>query len=271
MTSNAAAIDRLLDMMARLRDRQTGCPWDIEQDFGTIAPYTIEEAYEVADAIARDDMDGLREELGDLLFQVVFHARMAEERHAFAFADVVGAITDKMIARHPHVFGGAERRDSEAQVRLWEDHKAAERARKLAQTSAAAPSALDDVPMNLPALSRAQKLQKRASRIGFDWGDAGPALDKVVEEQSEVAAALAEPGRPHVAEEIGDLLFATVNVARLAGVDAETALRDANLKFQRRFKEMERILEEQGKGDGRASLAEMDAVWDLVKAAERRA
>jgi MazG family protein len=196
---------------------------------------------------------------------------MAEEKHAFAFGDVVQAITDKMIARHPHVFGGAERRDSEAQIRLWEDHKAAERARKLAQSGAAAPSALDDVPLNLPALARAQKLQKRASRIGFDWGDAAPALDKVAEEQAEVAAALAEPGRPHVAEEIGDLLFAAVNVARLSGVDAETALRDASLKFQRRFKAMEAILREKGKDEGRASLAEMDAVWDLVKAAERRA
>ena len=271
MSSNAAPIDRLLDLMARLRDPRSGCPWDIEQDFATIAPYTIEEAYEVADAIARGDMAALREELGDLLFQVVFHARMAEEKHAFAFGDVVQAIIDKMIARHPHVFGGAERRDSEAQIRLWEDHKAAERARKLAQSGGAAPSALDDVPLNLPALARAQKLQKRASRIGFDWGDAAPALDKVAEEQAEVAAALAEPGRPHVAEEIGDLLFAAVNVARLSGVDAETALRDASLKFQRRFKAMEAILREQGKDEGRASLAEMDAVWDLVKAAERRA
>jgi MazG family protein len=271
MSTNAAPIDRLLELMARLRDRQSGCPWDIAQDFATIAPYTIEEAYEVADAIARGDMRDLRDELGDLLFQVVFHARMAEENRAFAFADVVQAITDKMTARHPHVFGDAERRDAEAQIRLWEDHKAAERAAKLAQSGATPPSALDDVPLNLPALARAQKLQKRASRIGFDWGDAVPALAKVVEEQAEVAAALAEPGRPHVAEEIGDLLFAAVNVARLAGIDAETALRDANLKFQRRFKAMERILQDQGKDRGRASLAEMDAAWDLVKAAERRA
>lgn len=270
MSPEAAAIDRLLALMAKLRHPTDGCPWDVEQDFATIAPYTIEEAYEVADAIARADMAGLSEELGDLLFQVVFHARMAEERGAFGFADVVRQITDKMIARHPHVFAGAERRDSEAQIRLWEEHKAAERARKRAQPGAAAPSALDDVPLNLPALARAQKLQKRASRIGFDWGDARPALAKVAEEQAEVADALDEPGMPHVAEEIGDLIFAAVNVARLAGVDAETALRAANAKFERRFKAMEAELAAAGKPPGSASLDEMDAAWNRIKAGERR-
>lgn len=269
MSDEAAAIDRLLALMARLRHPSEGCPWDIEQDFASIAPYTIEEAYEVADAIARDDLVALREELGDLLFQVVFHARMAEERSAFRFVDVVEAITDKMVARHPHVFGGAERRDSEAQLRLWEDLKAAERARKQAAPDAAPASALDDVPLNLPALSRAQKLQKRASRIGFDWGDARPALAKVAEEHAEVAAAMDEAGQPHLAEEIGDLIFAAVNVARLSGIDAETALRAANTKFERRFKRMESVLSTQGKAPGAASLDEMDAVWNQVKAEER--
>ena len=269
MSDEAAAIDRLLALMARLRHPSEGCPWDVEQDFASIAPYTIEEAYEVADAIARDDLVALREELGDLLFQVVFHARMAEERSAFRFADVVHAITDKMVARHPHVFGGAERRDSEAQVRLWEDLKAAERARKQAAPDAAPASALDDVPLNLPALSRAQKLQKRASRIGFDWGDARPALAKVAEEHAEVAAAMDEAGQPHLAEEIGDLIFAAVNVARLSGIDAETALRAANAKFERRFRRMESVLSTQGKLPGAASLDEMDAVWNQVKAEER--
>ena len=270
MTDDAAAIDRLLALMAKLRHPTEGCPWDVEQDFGTIAPYTIEEAYEVADASARGDMPGLSEELGDLLFQVVFHARMAEERGAFGFADVVRQITDKMIARHPHVFGGAERRDAEAQIRLWEEHKAAERARKRAQPGAPPTSALDDVPINLPALARAQKLQKRASRIGFDWADARLAHAKVAEEQAEVAAALEEPGMPHVAEEIGDLIFAAVNVARLAGVDAETALRAANAKFERRFREMESDLAATDKPPGQASLEEMDAAWSRVKARERR-
>ena len=269
MSDDGDAIDRLLALMARLRHPVEGCPWDVEQDFASIAPYTIEEAYEVADAIARRDLRALREELGDLLFQVVFHARMAEEQDAFSFADVVRDLTDKMIARHPHVFGGAERRDAEAQIRLWEEQKAAERARKLAAPGATAPSALDDVPLALPALARAQKLQKRASRIGFDWGDARPALAKVAEEQAEVSAAMDEPGQPHLAEEIGDLIFAAVNVARLSGIDAEDALRAANAKFERRFRRMEAILAAEGKASGSASLAEMDAVWDRVKSEER--
>ena len=270
MSLETDAIDRLLALMAKLRHPSEGCPWDVEQDFATIAPYTIEEAYEVADAIARGDMPGLSEELGDLLFQVVFHARMAEERGAFAFVDVVRKITDKMIARHPHVFGGAERRDAEAQIRLWEDQKAEERDRKRGLPGAAPPSALDDMPLALPALARAQKLQKRASRIGFDWADARLAHAKVVEEQAEVAAALAEPGMPHVAEEIGDLIFAAVNVARLAGIDAESALRAANSKFERRFRAMEADLASLGQQPGSATLDQMESAWSRVKADERR-
>ncbi|MFO0291709.1 MAG: nucleoside triphosphate pyrophosphohydrolase [Rhodospirillales bacterium] len=270
MSLETDAIDRLLALMAKLRHPSDGCPWDVEQDFATIAPYTIEEAYEVADAIARGDMPGLSEELGDLLFQVVFHARMAEERGAFAFVDVVRKITDKMIARHPHVFGGAERRDAEAQIRLWEDQKAQERDRKLGLPGAPPPSALDDVPLALPALARAQKLQKRASRIGFDWADARLAHAKVAEEQAEVAAALEEPGMPHVAEEIGDLIFAAVNVARLAGIDAESALRAANAKFERRFRAMEAELASSGQQPGSATLDQMESAWSRVKADERR-
>lgn len=267
-TPDPGPILALLEIMVRLRDPARGCPWDVAQDFSTIAPYTIEEAYEVADAIARADLPALREELGDLLFQVVFHARMAEERGAFAFADVVRGLADKMVARHPHVFGDADRRDADAQIVAWEAMKAAERARK-ATADPSPPSALDDVPLALPALARAQKIQKRASTVGFDWKAAEPALDKVREETDEVAAALAEPGRPHVAEEIGDLLFAAVNVARLAGIDAETALRAANAKFERRFKAMEIELAARGHAPGVADLNEMDAVWTLIKTAEK--
>jgi MazG family protein len=267
-TPDPGPIRALLEIMVRLRDPARGCPWDVAQDFTTIAPYTIEEAYEVADAIARADLPALREELGDLLFQVVFHARMAEERGAFAFADVVRGLADKMVARHPHVFGDADRRDADAQIVAWESMKAAERARK-AMADPRPPSALDDVPLALPALARAQKIQKRASTVGFDWKAADPALDKVREETDEVAAALAEPGRPHVTEEIGDLLFATVNVARLAGIDAETALRVANAKFERRFKAMEAELAARGYAPGAANLTEMDSAWTKIKAAEK--
>ena len=231
MSQETKPIDRLLAVMARLRDPRDGCPWDVAQDFATIAPYTIEEAYEVADAIARGDMAGLREELGDLLFQVVFHARMAEERGAFAFDDVARGL------------------------------KAAGRPGPA--------SALDDVPVGFPALVRAQKVQKRAGQVGFDWGDAAPAMDKVAEETAEVAEALAEPGRARAAEEIGDLLFAVVNVARLSGVDAETALRDATAKFERRFRRMEQMLAATGATPAGSSLEEMDAAWERVKAEER--
>jgi uncharacterized protein YabN with tetrapyrrole methylase and pyrophosphatase domain len=244
MSQEERPINRLLAVMARLRDPRDGCPWDVAQDFATIAPYTVEEAYEVADAIARGDMGDLREELGDLLFQVVFHARMAEERGAFAFDDVARGLVDKMVARHPHVFAGAERHGADQQVGAWERLKAEERARKAASQPDVPASALDDVPVGFPALTRA-------------------------EETREVAEALAEPGRARVAEEIGDLLFAVVNVARLSGIDAETALRDATTKFERRFRQMERMLADAGTSPRASSLAEMDAAWERVKREER--
>ncbi|MBM3539952.1 MAG: nucleoside triphosphate pyrophosphohydrolase [Alphaproteobacteria bacterium] len=255
--------------MARLRDKTAGCPWDVEQDFATIAPYTIEEAYEVADAIERDDMDALREELGDLLFQVIFHARMAEEDGLFDFDAVAGELAAKMIRRHPHVFGSAEIRDAEQQTEAWEAHKARERQSKPGDDA----SALANVPVGLPALTRAQKIQKRASRVGFDWGDAAPALDKVAEEVKELRAELAavKPAPDRAEEELGDLLFAVVNVARLAGADAETALRRATAKFERRFRQVEDMLAARGKTPDQSTLAEMDALWDEAKRAERAA
>ena len=271
MTHALPPIERLKAIMARLRDRQGGCPWDVEQTFATIAPYTIEEAYEVADAIERNDMAALKEELGDLLFQVVFHARMAEEAGLFAFDDVAAALSDKMVGRHPHVFGDAEIRTTAGQTAAWEEHKAAERKRKATDGPKGAHSVLDDVPVNLAALARAQKIQKRASRVGFDWGDAAPALDKVEEEVQELRAELrtAELPQERIDEEIGDLLFAVVNVGRLAGADAETALRRATLKFERRFRGVEAMLRERGKTPEQSTLAEMDALWDAVKVREK--
>ncbi len=271
MTHALPPIERLKAIMARLRDRQGGCPWDVEQTFATIAPYTIEEAYEVADAIERNDMAALKEELGDLLFQVVFHARMAEEAGLFAFDDVAAALSDKMVGRHPHVFGDAEVRTAAGQTAAWEEHKAAERKRKASAGADGVHSVLDDVPVNLAALARAQKIQKRASRVGFDWGAAAPALDKVEEEVHELRAELraAELPQERIDEEIGDLLFAVVNVGRLAGADAETALRRATLKFERRFRGVEAMLRERGKSPEQSTLAEMDALWDAVKAREK--
>lgn len=270
MTHALPPIERLKSVMARLRDRAHGCPWDVEQTFATIAPYTIEEAYEVADAIERNDMAGLKEELGDLLFQVVFHARMAEEAGLFDFDGVAAALSDKMVRRHPHVFADADIRSAEAQTAAWEEHKAAERRAKGANGPA---SALAGVPANLPALVRAQKVQKRASRVGFDWGDAAPALDKVAEEVAELRRELADRATPteRIEDEVGDLLFAMVNVARLAGIDAETALRRATLKFERRFRGVEALLAARGKSPETSTLAEMDALWDAVKASERAA
>jgi MazG family protein len=270
MTHALPPIERLKAIMARLRDRQAGCPWDVEQTFATIAPYTIEEAYEVADAIERNDMPALKEELGDLLFQVVFHSRMAEEADLFTFDDVAAALSDKMVGRHPHVFGDGEVRTAAGQTAAWEEHKAAERKRK-AKGGNGAHSVLDDVPVNLAALARAQKIQKRASRVGFDWGDAGTALDKVEEEVRELRTELAHDVRSQerLDEEIGDLLFAVVNVGRLAGADAETALRRATIKFERRFRRVEAMLRERGKTPEQSTLAEMDALWDAVKADER--
>jgi tetrapyrrole methylase family protein/MazG family protein/ATP diphosphatase len=257
----AQALADLLALMARLRDPKDGCPWDAVQTFATIAPYTIEEAYEVADAIARGDMGDLREELGDLLFQVVFHARIAEEAGHFAFADVAQALTAKMIARHPHVYGDAQAHDAA----LWEERKAAERAAK------AKGGLLDDVPLALPALLRAVKLQKRAARIGFDWPDLVPVLDKLEEEIHELKAEIA--ARSPVArleDELGDVLFVIANVARHLGVEPESALRSTNAKFERRFRHIEKRLAEQGLA-GRQALDLLDALWDEAKAEERKA
>jgi len=264
-------IERLKQVMARLRDKTAGCPWDVEQNFATIAPYTIEEAYEVADAIEREDMDALREELGDLLFQVVFHARMAEEQGLFDFNLVADELATKMIRRHPHVFGSAEIRDADHQTEAWEVHKARERQAKA--SAGDDPSALANVPVGLPALTRAQKIQKRASRVGFDWGDAAPALDKVAEEVTELRAELktGTTADERTEEELGDLLFAVVNVARLAGADAETALRRATAKFERRFRQVEDMLAARGKTPEQSTLEEMDALWDEAKRAEREA
>lgn len=255
----ARALESLLDLMARLRDPETGCDWDKVQRFETIAPYTIEEAYEVADAIARGDRADLREELGDLLFQVVFHARIAEEEGAFAFADVAEAITAKMISRHPHVFGDAKAHDAAR----WEDQKAAERAAK------AKGGLLDDIPLALPALLRAVKLQKRATRIGFDWPDLLPVLDKLQEEIGELKAEI-EAGSAHarLEDEMGDVLFVAANIARHLGVDPETALRSTNAKFERRFRHIEARLAEQGLS-GRQPLETLDALWDEAKAIEK--
>jgi ATP diphosphatase len=261
-------IDRLIAIMARLRAREGGCPWDLEQTFATIAPYTIEEAYEVADAIQRGDRGALREELGDLLLQVVYHARMAEEEGSFAFDDVAATIADKMVARHPHVFGNAEVNSAAAQTRLWEEFKARERAAK-AEAAGAPPSVLDDVPLALPALVRADKLQKRAARVGFDWPEPRQVLDKIEEEIRELRAELDQGAAPaRVADEIGDLLFALVNLARHLAVDAETALRGCNAKFERRFRAIERALAARGRTLGEASLEEMEALWVEAKRLE---
>jgi MazG family protein len=260
-------IDDLLDIMARLRTLGSGCPWDLQQTFDTIAPYTLEEAYEVADAIARRDMPDLREELGDLLFQVVFHARMAEEAGEFAFAGVVDAICSKMIRRHPHVFADAGYATEEELHAAWDKHKRAERAAK----GVAGSGVLDGVALALPALSRAEKLQRRAARVGFDWPDAAGVFGKVREELGEIENARAAGAGPAaIGEEVGDLLFSCVNLARHLGVDAEQALRQASGKFERRFRAMERLLDGEGRGAQDASPAEMDAAWERVKATESR-
>ncbi|MCW9088295.1 MAG: nucleoside triphosphate pyrophosphohydrolase [Gammaproteobacteria bacterium] len=254
------SIDKLLALMAALRDPERGCPWDREQNFSTIAPYTIEEAYEVADAIARDDMVELRDELGDLLFQVVFHARMAEEAGEFDFDDVIAAIVEKMIRRHPHVFADEVVADAEEQTRAWEEHKARER-----RNTGVHHSLLDGVTLGLPALSRAAKLQKRAARAGFDWPAVEGVMDKIEEELNEVRAELEAKDTDALQGEIGDLLFACVNLARHAGVDAEEALRAANHKFERRFRYMESSLQQAGGELEQCSLEEMDRQWELAK------
>jgi nucleoside triphosphate diphosphatase len=263
-------MQRLLQVMARLRDPDDGCPWDLEQDFASIAPYTIEEAYEVADAIARGDLAHLKHELGDLLLQVVYHAQMAKEAGLFDFDQVAAAIADKMIRRHPHVFGSAEVEGARAQSHAWEAVKAAERASKAGATGGDH-GVLDDVPLALPALVRAAKLQRRAARVGFDWPEPVQVLDKVEEEIAELRAELKQQAnRDRLTDEIGDLLFATVNLARHLDVDGEAALRQANAKFERRFRAIEEELRARGRRLKDASLDEMEALWQLAKAAERR-
>jgi len=258
MADATTEMTRLLGIMARLRDPETGCAWDVEQTFETIAPYTIEEAYEVADAIQKGDFAGLKGELGDLLLQAVYHARIAEEAGLFDFAGVAQAIGDKMVARHPHVFGDAEVRSAEEQTRAWEAQKARERGGRV----------LDGVALALPALKRAEKLQARAARVGFDWPDAGPVLDKIAEEAREVWEARAE-GVERVEEEMGDLLFVCANLARHLGVDPEAALRRANAKFERRFGVVEDRLRERGTTPAGSTLEEMDAIWNEVRAADK--
>jgi ATP diphosphatase len=279
-TSPAAAFERLLGIMAKLRDPQGGCPWDLEQSFKTIAPHTIEEAYEVADTIERDDLKALPGELGDLMFQVVFYAQMASEAGLFRVDDVLAAINGKMIERHPHVFGAADIATASAQTVAWETQKAAERAREAAADGRKA-GVLDGVVAGLPALTRAEKLQRRAARVGFDWPAAGPVLDKVREEIGEIESEIAGGADPEkVDEEVGDLLFAAVNLARHLNVDAEGALRRANRKFERRFRRMEAISGTDAGGQvgsgGRqsglpSSLDDLEALWVRVKAEERGA
>lgn len=260
-TLPAGGIDRLLAIMARLRDPVTGCPWDIEQSFATIAPYTLEEAFEVADAIDRQAWSDLKGELGDLLFQTVYHAQMADEAGHFGFADVVAAISDKMIARHPHVFGTESRdKSAEQQTRDWEAQKARERGGM---------RTLDGVAMALPALTRALKLQNRAARVGFDWPSTGEVLDKLVEEAREVVEARDTLSQAELTEEIGDLLFVMANLARHLKVDPEAALRAANAKFSRRFARIEDWLAESGRTPSDSDLAEMDALWTRAKAEEK--
>jgi ATP diphosphatase len=259
-------MQRLVAIMARLRDPVSGCPWDIEQSFATIAPYTIEEAYEVADAIARDNMPDLAGELGDLLLQSVYHAQMAAEAGHFDFASVARAIADKMVARHPHVFGDESRdKSADQQTQDWERIKAAERATR-AETRT-----LDGVAIGLPALLRAVKLQKRAARVGFDWPDIAPVLEKLAEEAREVAEARDSLSPADLEEEVGDLLFVMANFARHLGVDPEAALRGANAKFTRRFNAIEDALAARGKTPAQSTLEEMDTIWNQIRAADKAA
>ena len=266
-------IARLIEIMAALRTPGSGCPWDLEQDFATIAPYTIEEAYEVADAIGRGDLDDVKDELGDLLLQVVFHARMAEEKRAFGFGDVVQAITEKLIRRHPHVFGDKGGLNTGEVNVQWDQIKAEEKAARAKTGKAPVPGrdgALAGVSPGLPALARALKLQQKAGKVGFDWNDPKAVLAKIREEADEIANELDACQQDKVAGEIGDLLFAVVNLARHFDVDPETALRTTNLKFERRFAAIEDALAASGKKPAEASLAEMDALWDEAKAREER-
>ncbi|MBL4802879.1 MAG: nucleoside triphosphate pyrophosphohydrolase [Emcibacter sp.] len=269
MTEIEDSISKLIDIMQSLRDPHGGCPWDIEQDFSSIAPYTIEEAYEVAEAIEKNDMPHLKDELGDLLFQVVFHSQIAQEKGHFTFTDVTNSICDKMIRRHPHVFGDAGYRNAEEQTAAWEIQKAKERKDKDRQSSV-----LDGVTSGLPALTRAIKLQNRAARVGFDWPDTSQVLDKLNEEMAElshelVQAKKGEDNMDLITEEFGDMMFVYANLARHLKIDPESALRSANYKFEKRFKKVESLAEEQGKCLEDMTLEEMDALWDQVKAREK--
>lgn len=249
-------MNALLELMRRLRDPQGGCPWDREQDFSTIAPYTVEEAYEVEDAIQRNDLDDLKGELGDLLFQVVFHSQMAAEQGAFTFEDVVNGLVEKMTRRHPHVFGNEEHREG-----AWEDMKAAEKASR---------GVLDGIPKNLPALVRAEKLSKRAGRVGFEWPDMQGVFAKIDEELAELREEVdANADRKHIADELGDFIFTIANLARYLKVDPEAALRGTNAKFERRFRAVEAELARRGKTPDQSTLEEMDAIWDEVRLAEK--
>ena len=264
MVKHRHSLNDLLQIMADLRNPDTGCPWDIEQDFNSIAPYTIEEAYEVADAISRNDMSSLKDELGDLLLQVVYHARMAEEDGLFDFADITDAISTKMIRPHPHVFSDAVVTDSKAQSDNWENIKAEERAIK--KGTNIAPSILDDVPVALPAMKRAEKLQKRAALVGFDWPKIAPVIDKIREEITELESELsAESSQDRIEDELGDLLFAVVNLARKIKVEPGSALRRTNLKFEQRFQFIEGMLAKQGRAPQDASLDEMESLWQRSK------
>ena len=269
--SSPYSVESLVQILAVVRNPDGGCPWDLEQDFQSIAPYTIEEAYEVVDAIERGDLDELRDELGDLLLQVVFHARLAQEAGVFSFTEVVNSICDKLVRRHPHVFGDIENLSSDAVSVQWDAIKAQEKALKATTTPA---SLLDGVPLPLPALTRAVKLQKKASTVGFDWNDARHVLDKIREETDEVAAELQTPGAeatPALTEEIGDLLFVVTNLARHAKVDPEQALRGANAKFERRFHHIEQQLARRGVERDAASLDDMEALWVESKQIEKKA
>ena len=262
-------IQRILDVMAALRHPETGCPWDLQQDFASIAPYTLEEAYEVTDAIERGDMDDLKDELGDLLLQVVFHARMAEEADLFDFDDVVDAIADKMIRRHPHVFAEGDADSPEAVRKSWEDIKAQEKAEKRAKGQKdASDSLMDDIPFALPGLSRAVKIQNRAAKIQFDWPSIEPVFDKLTEENGELREAIADGSSDAMEDEVGDLLFVTANIARHLGVDPEKAVRRTNGKFIGRFKHLETLAAKTGKEN--LSLEELEEFWQAAKIAERK-
>ena len=263
-------IARLIEIMAALRTPKTGCPWDLEQSFETIAPYTIEEAYEVADAIARGDLADLKDELGDLLLQSVYHARLAEEQGAFSFGDVVEAVTAKMIRRHPHVFADEHGNTTKAAEGFWERIKAEERAARAKRGTVEPTGALAGVPVGLPALTRALKLQQKAGRVGFDWNDPRAVLAKIREEADEIEAELDAGDKTKAGAEIGDLLFAVVNLARHMDAEPESILRATNQKFERRFASIEAALAARGKKPTDATLAEMDALWDEAKAAEKR-